>query len=82
MSEQKSRFSLEGKLTLIVASLVFVIVVIGAGIQYLTGNALLSVILTAAIGIPLSILAIRTFMNECPSSRRPPMNSFRAELLL
>ena len=62
MSEQKSRFSLEGKLTLIVASLIFVIVVIGAGIQYITGNALLSLILTAAIGIPLSILAIRTFM--------------------
>jgi len=62
MSEQKSRFSLEGKLTLIVASLVLVIVVVGAGIQYLTGNVLLSVILTAAIGIPLSILAIRMFM--------------------
>jgi len=62
MSEQKSRFSLEGKLTLIVASLLFVIVVIGAGIQYVTGSVLLSAILATAIGIPLGILTVRRFM--------------------
>ena len=62
MSEQKSRFSLEGKLTLIVASLVFVIVVIGAGIQHFTGSVLLSAILATAIGIPLGILTVRSFM--------------------
>ena len=62
MSEQKSRFSLEGKLTLIVASLIFVIVVVGAGIQYITGNVLLSAILATAIGIPLGILTVRSFM--------------------
>jgi len=62
MTEKKSRFSFEGKLTLIVASLVFVVVLLGGGIQFLTGNLLLSAILTAAIGIPLSVWAIHTFM--------------------
>ena len=62
MPEQKSRFSLEGKLALIVASLLFVIVVIGAGIQYVTGSVLLSAILATAIGIPLGILTVRRFM--------------------
>ncbi len=62
MTEQKSRFSFEGKLTLIVASLVFVVIVIGGGLRYLTGSTLLSVILTTAIGIPLSIWAIHTYM--------------------
>ena len=62
MSEQKSHFSLEGKLALIVASLIFAIVVIGAGIQTITGNVLLSAILATAIGIPLSILTVRNFM--------------------
>jgi two-component system nitrogen regulation sensor histidine kinase NtrY len=62
MTEQKNRFSFEGKLTLVVAALALTIAVLGVGIQYLTESPLLSVILTAAIGLPLSLWAIRSFM--------------------
>jgi len=62
MTEQKNRFSLEGKLTLMVAILVVVIAVLGGGIQYLTGNVILSTILTVAISIPLGLWASRIFM--------------------
>ena len=62
MTEKKSRFSLEGKLTLVVASLVCVITVLGVAIQYLTGSVSLSLILTLAIGIPLGVWATRAFM--------------------
>jgi two-component system nitrogen regulation sensor histidine kinase NtrY len=62
MTKQKNRFSFEGKLTLVVAALALTIAVLGVGIQYLTESPLLSVILTAAIGLPLSLWAIRSFM--------------------
>ena len=62
MKDKRRWFSFEGKLTLCVALLVLVISVIGVSIQFLTGNLLLSLILTVAIAIPLGLWAIRTFM--------------------
>ncbi len=62
MTEQKHRFSFEGKLTLVVAGLALTIAGLGVGIQHLTESPWLSLIMTTAIGLPLSLWAIRTFM--------------------
>jgi len=73
MKDKRRWFSFEGKLTLCVALLALVISVIGVSIQFLTANLLLSLILTTAISIPLSLWAIRTFM--------APVNKFLQALI-
>ena len=62
MTKERSRFSFEGKLTLIVAGLVAANSVFGVIIQYLIDSPLLSVILTTAIGLPISLWVVRRFM--------------------
>ena len=62
MTEEKHRFSFEGKLTLIVAGLVVGVTVLGVSIQYVTESLPLSILLTAAIALPFSLWVIRRFM--------------------
>ena len=63
MTDKRRWYSFEGKLTLLVAGLALVISALGVAIQFLIGKPLLSVILTMAIGIPLSLWAIHVFMS-------------------
>ena len=62
MTEEKNRFSFEGKLTLIVAGLVVAATVLGVSIQFFVDSLPLSILLTAAIALPLSLWVIRRFM--------------------
>ena len=62
MTEEENRFSFEGKLTLIVAGLVIAVSVLGIGIHYLIDSLPLSMLLTLAIALPISVWTIRVFM--------------------
>ena len=62
MTEEKNRFSFEGKLTLIVAGLVVAVTVLGVSMQFFTDSLPLSILLTAAIALPISLWVIRRFM--------------------
>ena len=62
MTEERNRFSFEGKLTLIVAGLVITVTVLGVGVHHLTDSLPLSILLTAAIALPFSLWVMRIFM--------------------
>ena len=62
MTEKPNRFSFEGKLTLIACAMVIGLVSLGIGIHVLTGNGWLSLLFAVAIGLPLSLWAIHSFM--------------------
>ena len=62
MTDPKSRFSLEGKLALIVAGVVLAVTVLAVLVQSATGNVWLSLILSLAIGIPFGLWAVRAHM--------------------
>ena len=62
MTEEENRFSFEGKLALIVAGLVIAVSVLGIGIHYLIDSLPLSMLLTLAIALPISVWTIRVFM--------------------
>ena len=59
MTEEKNRFSFEGKLTLIVAGLVVAATVLGVSIQFFVDSLPLSILLTAAIALPLSLWVMK-----------------------
>ena len=58
----RQRVSLEGKLTFLAAVLVLVVAGIATGVYFMTGQALLSFLLTVTISFPLCIWSVRRFM--------------------
>jgi nitrogen fixation/metabolism regulation signal transduction histidine kinase len=62
MAEKAHRFSFEGKLALIVAGVVVVMSAITAVAFAVTDSLVLSMLFSVAIGLPLSLWALRVFM--------------------
>lgn len=61
MARVRPRFSLEGKLSLLVGALVVVAAALGVAMRHLTDSVWLGVLFAAAIGLPLALWALRRF---------------------
>lgn len=62
MADRHNRFSFEGKLSIIVGGVAIVLASLGVFFQFLTGSPWLSLLFAIAIGLPLAIWALRSFM--------------------